>query len=154
MSTTNSTHHYDVTRPLPVLGERPMLRQFEGDLGLSEARLDDADWLHDRMLAAIDFWGLHLLESVVRKFDPIGVTAVAILEESHAALHTWPEYGYAHFSMVTCGGRPEVAAFRKGLERCFEAFVPRVQEVGYPVQSLATRPSLEVVRDVAESVKR
>jgi spermidine synthase len=151
MSTPNTWPWYDLTVSNPTLGDRPTLRQFEGDLALLPSRLDDADWLHERLIAAIEFWDLHLLESHVRKFDPVGVTAFAILEESHAAIHTWPEYGYAHFSMVTCGGKPEVARFRAGLELAFEAFVPRLQEVGYPVQSLARRTKLGVVRtDPAE----
>ena len=28
------------------------------------------------------------------KFDPQGVTAVALLAESHISIHTWPENGY------------------------------------------------------------
>ena len=35
-----------------------------------------------------------------------GDTAIMILEESHLALHTWPECGCAHIVLATCGDFP------------------------------------------------
>jgi len=32
-----------------------------------------------------------------------GVTGVVILSESHASVHTWPEYGYAAVDVFMCG---------------------------------------------------
>lgn len=42
-------------------------------------------------------------------FEPQGLTAVAILAESHASLHTYPERGMAFWDCFTCGTtcRPE-----------------------------------------------
>ncbi len=37
------------------------------------------------------------------RFDHLGVTAVAILAESHISIHTWPEAGYAGVDVYTCG---------------------------------------------------
>jgi len=37
------------------------------------------------------------------KFDPHGVTAVALLAESHISIHTWPENGMAVCDVFTCG---------------------------------------------------
>lgn len=36
-------------------------------------------------------------------FDNGAVTAVLLLAESHLSVHTWPEYGYASFDVLTCG---------------------------------------------------
>ena len=43
------------------------------------------------------------------KFEPQGVTLLALLEESHASLHSWPEYNYCAMDYYTCGtsARPE-----------------------------------------------
>jgi len=37
------------------------------------------------------------------KFSPQGVTAIALLSESHISIHTWPETGVAVCDIFTCG---------------------------------------------------
>jgi S-adenosylmethionine/arginine decarboxylase-like enzyme len=36
-----------------------------------------------------------VLALTVHRFEPQGVTAIALLAESHLSIHTWPEHGYA-----------------------------------------------------------
>ena len=45
---------------------------------------------------------LHIVNKIVHTFSPQGQSIVFILEESHLAVHTWPERGYVHVDMVTC----------------------------------------------------
>ena len=47
--------------------------------------------------------GASVLETHVHAFSPHGVTGVAILAESHLAVHTWPEYGYLAADLFSCG---------------------------------------------------
>jgi len=44
-----------------------------------------------------------LLNLVSHKFEPVGVTALGLLAESHISIHTWPELGYAAVDIFTCG---------------------------------------------------
>jgi len=44
-----------------------------------------------------------LLDLTVHKFDPQGVTGIAMLAESHLSIHTWPENGMAVCDVFTCG---------------------------------------------------
>ncbi len=44
-----------------------------------------------------------LMELTVVPFTPVGVTAVAVVAESHISIHTWPELGYAAVDVFTCG---------------------------------------------------
>ncbi len=44
-----------------------------------------------------------LLGEVIHRFEPQGVTALALLAESHISIHTWPELGYAAADVFTCG---------------------------------------------------
>ena len=37
------------------------------------------------------------------RFEPQGVTGLALLAESHISIHTWPESGYAAVDVFTCG---------------------------------------------------
>jgi S-adenosylmethionine decarboxylase len=48
-----------------------------------------------------------LLNLAVHKFDPQGVTCVAMLAESHISIHTWPEKGMAVCDVFTCGDSTE-----------------------------------------------
>ena len=47
--------------------------------------------------------GATLLDLSLRRFSPQGVTAVAMLAESHLALHTWPELNYFAADLFYCG---------------------------------------------------
>ena len=44
-----------------------------------------------------------LIDISSHKFAPHGVTAVALLAESHISIHTWPEDGIAVCDVFTCG---------------------------------------------------
>lgn len=44
-----------------------------------------------------------LLKQVSYQFEPCGVTALALLAESHISVHTWPESGYIAIDVFTCG---------------------------------------------------
>lgn len=45
----------------------------------------------------------HVVESVFHQFNPHGVSGVVVISESHLAIHTWPELGYAAVESFTCG---------------------------------------------------
>lgn len=38
-----------------------------------------------------------------KKFEPTGVTILALLSESHASIHTYPELGSLFLDVFTCG---------------------------------------------------
>lgn len=44
-------------------------------------------------------------EIAFHKFNPQGVSGVVVIAESHLAIHTWPELGYAAVDIYTCGDR-------------------------------------------------
>ena len=53
-----------------------------------------------------------VLNLISNKFEPYGVTAIALLAESHMSIHTWPESNYAAVDIFTCGTnmKPELAS--------------------------------------------
>ena len=59
---------------------------------------------------AVEAMGATLLGVDVHLFDPQGGTAIAMLAESHLAVHTWPERDYVAIDVFTCGStvRPDV----------------------------------------------
>lgn len=44
-----------------------------------------------------------VISSSFHHFNPYGVSGVVVIAESHLAIHTWPEYGYASIDIYTCG---------------------------------------------------
>lgn len=44
-----------------------------------------------------------IVKSVFHHFNPYGVSGVIVIAESHLAIHTWPEFGYAAVDLFTCG---------------------------------------------------
>ncbi len=53
-----------------------------------------------------------IVEVAFHEFSPFGISGMVIIAESHLAIHTWPEYGYAAVDVFTCGDLidPRVAA--------------------------------------------
>ena len=77
-------------------------------------RLDDEAFLRSSITQAVQQAGATLLQLISHRFSPQGVTALALLAESHLSIHTWPESGYAAVDVFTCGDHtmPERACQR------------------------------------------
>lgn len=59
----------------------------------------------DRIIrACVQACGATLLSIDLHEFTPFGgVSGVAVLQESHISIHTWPEYEYAAMDIFVCG---------------------------------------------------
>lgn len=79
--------------------------------GCSFDSLDNLEFIRSSMLAAIAEANMTLLDFSYHKFEPQGLTALALLAESHMSIHTYPELGYAAVDVFTCGdhSRPDKA---------------------------------------------
>ena len=71
--------------------------------GVAPALLDDAAALRRALTDALVAAGASVRQVVDESFSPQGVTVLALLAESHASVHTWPEHGTAHVDVFTCG---------------------------------------------------
>jgi S-adenosylmethionine decarboxylase len=65
--------------------------------------LDDYEELQRLLEASLVMSGANILRIFGEKFKPQGVTLLALLAESHASIHTWPELGYCAIDLYTCG---------------------------------------------------
>lgn len=70
---------------------------------LDAALLDDLGRCREIVDSACSAGGATVLDLVSHHFTPQGVTVLALLAESHASLHTWPEVGCAFVDVFTCG---------------------------------------------------
>jgi spermidine synthase len=55
------------------------------------------------MVSAAREAGATVINSTFHHFSPFGVSGVVVIQESHLAVHTWPEYQYAAVDLFTCG---------------------------------------------------
>ena len=70
---------------------------------LSNHLLDDEEYVKESLKLASEAAGCEILKIDSHKFDPQGVTAYALLAESHISIHTWPEKNVAKCDIFTCG---------------------------------------------------
>ena len=70
--------------------------------GCARARLDDNEFLRSHCVAAAVAMGATVVGVHAHRFQPIGVSVVVVLAESHLALHTWPEHGTASLDVFVC----------------------------------------------------
>ena len=82
-----------------AVGKHCILELYDCD----PSRLDDEAFVRDTITTAAKRAGATLLNLITHRFQPQGVTGLALLAESHISIHTWPESGYAAVDVFTCG---------------------------------------------------
>jgi S-adenosylmethionine decarboxylase len=77
-----------------------------------EEKLNDEPFLRCSLNKAAKIAKATVLNLISNKFEPQGVTAIALLAESHISIHTWPESNYSAVDIFTCGRNmlPELAS--------------------------------------------
>ncbi len=60
---------------------------------------------------------LNAIEKKYHQFYPVGVTGFVLLEESHIAIHSWPEKDYLLIDISTCGKNA-----KKKAEKAYKIF--------------------------------
>ncbi|MEC7120937.1 MAG: adenosylmethionine decarboxylase [Pseudomonadota bacterium] len=88
----------------------PALRTAEGVqlmVDLFECRgerqwLEQADNLRLACQAMVLAVGLTTVAVQFHQFEPVGVTGVVLLAESHLAIHTWPEHDFVSIDLYVC----------------------------------------------------
>jgi len=71
--------------------------------GCDYEKLNDESFLSFSLNNAAKLANATVLNLITNKFEPQGVTAIALLAESHLSIHTWPEAQYSAVDIFTCG---------------------------------------------------
>ncbi|MEY4604442.1 MAG: hypothetical protein RIT43_1734 [Bacteroidota bacterium] len=82
--------------------------------------MNDVAQIERDMVAAAQRAGATVINSTFHHFSPWGVSGVVVIQESHLAIHTWPEYGYAAVDLFTCGEMDAWISFDH-LKECFKS---------------------------------
>lgn len=84
-------------------------KQVYGNLDMVNPKLiSDLNNLMRIVIKSAEIGNLHIIDMITKKFDAYngidgGVSIIALIEESHIALHTWPESMYATLDIYSCG---------------------------------------------------
>jgi spermidine synthase len=83
--------------------------------------LNDVSTIENNMVAAAKEAGATVINSTFHYFSPFGVSGVVVIQESHLAIHTWPEYRYAAVDLFTCGDPVDPWVSYNYLKKAFKA---------------------------------
>jgi len=71
--------------------------------GVDAKMLNNKELLESVLKEGIKLSGATLCSLQTKVFDPSGITSLALLSESHASFHTYPDYNALFFDAFTCG---------------------------------------------------
>ena len=102
-------------------------------------KLNDESFLRCTLNRAAKLAKATVLNLISNKFEPQGVTAIALLAESHISIHTWPESNYSAVDIFTCGQNmiPELAS---------QYLIEALKAEEHALRVIERNPPLEVLR--------
>lgn len=84
---------------MKALGRQILVEYYDCDANL----INDVDHVERVLLDGTKLAKATIISHNFHKFSPHGVSGTVVIAESHVAIHTWPEYGYAAVDIFTCG---------------------------------------------------
>lgn len=123
--------------------------------------LNDVTTVENSMVEAAQSADATVINSSFHHFSPYGVSGVVVIQESHLAIHTWPEYGYAAVDLFTCGDEINPWICFDFLKKAFKSETHSAMEMNRGQQELLekkefniqgmrdmTPPELKILRNV------
>ena len=104
-------------------------------------KLNDESFLRCTLNRAAKLAKATVLNLISNKFEPQGVTAIALLAESHISIHTWPESNYSAVDIFTCGQNmlPEIAS---------QYLIEALEAKEHSLRVIERNPPAEVLKQV------
>ena len=97
--------------------------------GCNAELLNNPAALKELLLEAVRRGHGTIVTDVFHTFSPCGVSSVIVIAESHVAIHTWPEHGYAAVDIFSCGNKLDHAAIRDWIATGMAATQVEFQEL-------------------------
>ncbi|MGB0885731.1 MAG: polyamine aminopropyltransferase [Chitinophagales bacterium] len=123
--------------------------------------LNDVTIIENSMVEAAKAADATVINSSFHHFSPYGVSGVVVIQESHLAIHTWPEYGYAAVDLFTCGDEINPWICFEYLKKAFKSETHSAMEINrgqlellekkaFNIQGTRdiTAPELKIARNV------
>ncbi|WP_455463930.1 adenosylmethionine decarboxylase [Candidatus Hodarchaeum mangrovi] len=107
-------------KDLPTIGYQIVAEFY----GVKKEYLTNLDLLTSLLIEGIIISGLKKEEIFQKEFFPYGVSVIAILLESHAHIHTWPEWDYLSLDIFVCEAEEKA-------EKLFQFLLKRLNPIDY-----------------------
>ena len=106
-----------------------------------DEKLNDESFLRCTLNRSAKLANATVLNLISNKFEPQGVTAIALLAESHISIHTWPESKYSAIDIFTCGKNmlPELAS---------QYLIEALKSEEHSLRLMKRNPPLEVFKQM------
>lgn len=102
---------------MQALGRQILVEFYDCDKDI----LRDKQVIRKSLIDACVIGKATVVTDTFHSFSPFGVSGVVVIAESHVAIHTWPEYGYAAVDIFTCGDAIEPWDLFHHLQKCFKS---------------------------------
>lgn len=89
--------------------------------GCCSTKINSRELIETTLLKAAQLMQLTVVNATIHEFSPIGISGVIVIEESHIAIHTWPEYHYVAIDIFTCNESYDLDKGILFLKTAFEA---------------------------------
>nr|WP_281256993.1 adenosylmethionine decarboxylase [Calothrix elsteri] len=107
--------------------------------------LNDVEFIKQTLVDAAEIARSTLLERITHQFHPQGVTALALLAESHISIHTWPENGYIAADVFTCGEHTTPVEACEFIARAFKSSKHLLMKLPRGKFSPTVQPHIEII---------
>jgi S-adenosylmethionine decarboxylase len=107
--------------------------------------LNDIEFIKQTLADAAEIARSTLLERITHQFHPQGVTALALLAESHISIHTWPENGYIAADVFTCGEHTTPVEACEFIARAFKSSKHLLMKLPRGKFSPTVQPHIEII---------
>lgn len=115
--------------------------------GCTPSIMNDCIKIEKSMVDAAKAAEATVINSTFHHFSPYGVSGVVVIQESHLAIHTWPEYQYAAVDIFTCGTEVDPWIAYDYLKKCFEAEYGSSMELKRGQKSLMDRVDIDLLKE-------
>lgn len=102
---------------MQALGRQILVEFYDCDRDV----LNDEPLIREILLEGVRRSNATIVSDTFHTFSPHGVSGVVVIAESHVAIHTWPEHGYAAVDIFTCGETIDPWSIQQYLQQGFGA---------------------------------
>ncbi len=102
---------------MQALGHHTLIELYD----CNSEKINDTLLVENTLLKAAEIANLSVVKTTIHHFNPIGVSGVVVIKESHIAIHTWPEHNYVALDFFTCNESYELTKAVDYIYTIFEA---------------------------------
>lgn len=110
---------------MQALGYHTLVELYE----CNSEKINNTNFVKETLLEATKIANLSVVKTVLHNFNPIGVSGVIVIEESHVAIHTWPEYNYVALDFFTCNTSYNLSESIKYIKNKFNSKKIEIKEL-------------------------